>query len=173
MNVCTADLWHDAANRFPGLSVGCIGHLAFNRHSADHHSRHLSEIVQLPKFMGYLNPARSVTTTTSLAKVGTGYGAFNGPVTDNHPLKMISYGIISYSNLAQPKVVHSANAQNPLFLKSISIFPLPGEWERTVGFMGTCANVWRLMFAAYQGALSYCTCMLPAAGTSSKPVSPV
>lgn len=122
--------------------------------------------------MGYPNPARSVTTTTSVAKVGSGYGAFNGLVTDNCPLKMISYGIVSYSNLAQPKVVHSANAQSPLFLKSISIFPLPGEWERTAGFMGTCANVGRLMFAAYQGALSYSTRMLPAAGTSSKPLNP-
>ena len=30
VNVCKADLWHDAANRFPGLSVGYVGHVAFN-----------------------------------------------------------------------------------------------------------------------------------------------
>ena len=131
--------------------------------------RHLSTIVQLPSFMGYINPARSSVTDIDLRILGSGYGAFKGLVTREGgtrlPLKMILYGIVNHSQLAHPREVHTNHA-NPLFVKSINIFPLPGEWERTVGFIGTCANTAQLRFSPFQGALSYCTRMVPAANNS-------
>jgi len=141
--------------------------LAFHRPCTDEkHLRHLLEIVQLPTFMGYVNPARSSTTGTGLATIGSGYGAFKGLVEDNSPLKMISYGVANYSGLAQAREVHT-NGANSLFVKSINIFPLPGEWERTVGFYGTCAKAAQLVFSPFQGALPYCTRMVPATGNST------
>ena len=119
--------------------------------------------------MGYINPARSLAMDIELAVIGSGYGSFKGLVRgegrDRSPMKMISYGIVNQSQLAQPKEVQMINS-NPLFVKSINIFPLPGEWERTVGFIGTCANTAQLLFSPFQGALSYCTRMVPSPSTS-------
>jgi len=125
----------------------------------------------MPKFMGYINPARSSESMfIELGVAGSGFGSFKGLVTvgpkAKTPVKMISYGIISHSQLAQPKEVRTTSPKGPYFVKSINIFPLPGEWERTVGFIGTCANAAQLLFAPFQGALSYSTRMIPAAGTS-------
>lgn len=116
--------------------------------------------------MGYINPARSSAMNIKLSVLGQGYGSFKGlvEVPAESPVKMISYGIIKHSNLAQAREVH-VGSTSPLFVKSVNIFPLPGEWERTVGFIGTCANTAQLLFTPYQGALSYCTRMVPAAST--------
>ena len=65
----------------------------------------------------------------------------------------------------QLREVHT-NHMNPLFVKSINIFPLPGEWECMVRFVGTCADVVQLLFSPFQGALPYYTCMIPAANNS-------
>ena len=115
--------------------------------------------------MGYINPARSLAMGIKLAVLGSGYASFKGLVKSEggvrSPVKMISYGIVKHSQLAEPKEVHMNNT-NTLFVKSISIFPLPGEWERTVGFIGTCANAAQLLFSPFQGALSYSTRMVPA-----------
>ena len=126
-------------------------------------SRHLSKIIQLPEFMGYINPARSSAMNVKLSTLGQGYGSFKGlfEVQAKSPVKMISYGIVNHSNLTQAREVRRGSG-NPLFVKSVNIFPLPGEWERTVGFIGTCANTGQLLFTPYQGALSYCTRMVPA-----------
>jgi len=85
-----------------------------------------------------------------LATLGQGYGSFKGlvEVQTTSPVKMISYGIVNHSNLAQAKEVHVGNV-NPLFVKSVNVFPLPGEWERTVGFIGTCANTAQLLFTPF------------------------
>ena len=116
--------------------------------------------------MGYINPARSSAMNIKLSVLGQGYGSFKGliEVQATSPVKMISYGIVNHSNLVQAREVHKSN-ENPLFVKSVNIFPLPGEWERTVGFIGTCANTTQLLFTPFQGALSYCTRMIPAAST--------
>lgn len=126
--------------------------------------RHLSTIVQLPTFMDYINPARSSATNFELATVGQGYLSFKGLVNARArvPVKMISYGIVSRSDLAQAREVYPGG-KNALLVKSINIFPLPGEWERTVGFIGTCVNTAQLLFSPFQGALSYSTRMVPAA----------
>lgn len=101
--------------------------------------------------------------------VGSGYGSFKGLVKREagvkSPVKMISYGVVNHSQLAQPREVHTGNT-NSLFVKSINVFPLPGEWERTVGFFGTCANVAHLLFTPFQGALSYSTRMVPVTSNS-------
>jgi hypothetical protein len=122
--------------------------------------RHLIEVIQLPTFMGYVNPARSSTAGIELATIGSGFGGFKGLVKTKSPLKMISYGVTDRSNIAEAKGVH-INGTAPLFVKSIDIFPLPGEWERTVGFYGTCAKATQLLFSPFQGALPYCTRMVP------------
>ena len=119
--------------------------------------------------MGYVNPARSSPVGIELATLGSGYGSFKGLVrleaNTKSPVKMISYGVVNHSQLGQPREVQTGGP-NPLFVKSINISPLPGEWERTVGFIGTCAGVPQLLFSPFQGALSYCTRMVPAAGNS-------
>lgn len=111
--------------------------------------------------MGYVNPTRSDSTDIKLAVLGSGYGSFKGLVKAGSPVKMISYGMLQFSNLAQPKEVRIPNKPT-LFVKSVNIYPLPGEWERTVGFIGTCADVAQLMFNLFQGTLSYGTHMVPA-----------
>jgi hypothetical protein len=110
-------------------------------------------------FMGYLNPARSSTAGVKLDTVGSGHRSFKGLVNETAPLKMITYGVVNYSNLAQASEVRTKKV---MFVKSINVFPLPGEWERTVGFFGTCAKVSHLIFSPYRGALPYATRMLPA-----------
>jgi hypothetical protein len=114
--------------------------------------------------MGYVNPARSFPAGIELATIGSGYGAFKGLVKAKSPLKMISYGVADRSHLAEAKEVHTSGPA-PLFVKSIDIFPLSGEWERTVGFYGTCAKATQLLFSPFQGALPYCTRMVPARDT--------
>jgi len=116
--------------------------------------------------MGYVNPARSSPVEVTLMTVGgSGHGSFYGLVKARSPLKMISYGVVKYSGLAQAREVHSKTGV--LSVKSINIFPLPGEWERAVGFFGTCAKAAQLLFSPFQGALSYTTRMIPAPGTGS------
>jgi hypothetical protein len=40
--------------------------------------RHLIKVIQLPTFMGYVNPARSSTTGIELATIGSGFGVSKG-----------------------------------------------------------------------------------------------
>lgn len=115
--------------------------------------------------MGYINPARSSPVGITLATIGSGHASFKGLVQAKSPLKMISYGVVKYSNLAQAREVFANN--NTLFVKSINVFPLPGEWERTVGFLGSCANAAQLLFSPFQGALPYTTRMVPTPGTGA------
>ena len=119
--------------------------------------------------MGYINPAWLSPVGIELATLGSGYGSFKGLVSlkakTKSPVKMISYGIVNLSQLGQPREVQTGGP-NPLFVKSINIFPLPGEWECMVGFIGTCAGVPQLLFSLFQGTLSYCTRMVPAASNS-------
>lgn len=115
--------------------------------------------------MGYVNPARSSPAGMRLDVIGVGQQSFRGLVDGTSPLKMISYGVVNHSNLVQASEVR---ARKVLFVKSINMFPLPGEWERTVGFYGSCANVPQLLFSPYRGALSYATRMLPAPGSNSR-----
>ena len=126
-------------------------------------SSHMCAIVQLPTFMGYVNPARSSPAGMKLSTVGSGQQSFKGLVDGTSPLKMISFGVVKYSNLVKASQVR---ARKVLLVKSMNIFPLPGEWERTVGFFGTCAKASSLLFSPYQGALSYSTRMLPAPGSN-------
>ena len=111
--------------------------------------------------MGYTNPARNCPGGFRLSIIGSGFGSFRGLVDGKSPLKMISYGVVDQSNLARAREVNSTTSSNVLQVKSINIFPLPGEWERTVGFMGTCADAAILHFTPFQGALSFATRMVP------------
>ena len=63
--------------------------------------------------MGYVNPERSPTAGTVLAMVGSGHRAFKGLLKDKSPLKMISYGVVKYSNLAQAREVLSGPMKSP------------------------------------------------------------
>lgn len=55
--------------------------------------------------MGYVNPARSSPVGTKLDTIGSGYQSFKGLINTNAPLKVISYGIVKYSNLARASEV--------------------------------------------------------------------
>ena len=113
--------------------------------------------------MGYMNPARSSPVGMKLDTIDLGYQSFKGLINTNAPFKVISYGIVKYSNLAQASEVC---IKKLLFVKLINIFPLPAEWEHMVGFFGMCAGASNPLFAPYQGALPYATHMLPAPGSN-------
>lgn len=123
-------------------------------------------IVQLTDFMGYANPARSSPAGIKMGTIGFGFGAYKGLTQGGSPFKMISYGLVDLSNLTKPRHVNVGKPPRPIPVKSINIFPLPVEWERTVGFIGTCANMNQLHFTPFRGALSYSTRMATISGAS-------
>jgi hypothetical protein len=101
-----------------------------------------------------------------MSTIGTGYETYKGLFYKGSPLVMITYGVVQACGLEEPKEVVSR--ATTYLVKSINIFPLPGEWELMVVFYSKVSGAKTLRFSPYAFSLPYTTRMIPINNANGK-----
>lgn len=125
----------------------CFGHVLS---TFAHHGRRLSDLVTHPGSGYIVNPARHEPDGFSIG-VNSWKGVVKSPQITQH---LITFGAVGRCNVTEAQVT---KAPTPKWVKTITVKPILGEWERSIAWYGHVSALNEIAMKCYGGVVSFAT----------------